>query len=291
MLRSYSFICLSRCLRIIPVFLCFFAAGVFVDQPANAQLKLDITRGNIQAMPVAVPDFVNGLGQVDQLSQNVSRVIVSDLQRSGLFRSIDPASFIDLNANPDTMPRFPDWRVLSAQALAVGRITQEPDGRLRAEFRLWDVFAAKQVAGQRFFTQPENWRRVAHIIADAIYERLTGEKGYFDTRVVFVDETGPKDNRTKRLAIMDQDGANLQYLTSGGDLVLTPRFSPSRQEITYMSYANGRPQVYLLNIDTGQQEVVGNFPGMTFAPRFSPDGQRVVMSLQQEGNANIFLMD
>nr|WP_306269600.1 Tol-Pal system beta propeller repeat protein TolB [Pararhizobium sp. IMCC3301] len=268
-----------------------FALAFAFSTSASAQLKLDITRGNIQPLPIAVPSFVGASGQADQLSQNVSQVIIDDLERSALFRAIDPATFIDQTASPDAVPRFPDWRVLDAQALAVGRITQEADGRISAEFRLWDVFAGKQIAGQRFFTQPDNWRRVAHIIADAIYERLTGEKGYFDTRIVFVDETGPKDNRTKRLAIMDQDGASLQYLTSGGELVLTPRFSPSRQEITYMSYATGNPQVFLLNIDTGQREVVGNFPGMTFAPRFSPDGQRVVMSLQQDGNANIYVMD
>ncbi len=277
-------------LRHAMVLLAVVLAG-FVSTSASAQLQLDITRGNIQALPIAIPSFVGSTGEVDQLSQNVTQVIINDLERSALFRAIDPATYIDQNANPDAMPRFPDWRVLNAQALAVGRIVQEADGRIRAEFRLWDVFGNKQIAGQRFFTQPDNWRRVAHIIADAIYERLTGEKGYFDTRIVFVDETGPKDNRTKRLAIMDQDGASVQYLTSGGDLVLTPRFSPSRQEITYMSYATGRPQVFLLNIDTGQREVVGNFPGMTFAPRFSPDGQRVVMSLQQDGNANIYTMD
>ena len=168
---------------------------------------------------------------------------------------------------------------------------RQGDGRLRAEFRLWDVFAGQQQAGQQYFTTPENWRRIGHIISDAIYERLTGEKGYFDTRVVFVDESGPKDRRVKRLAIMDQDGANVRYLTRGEDLVLTPRFSPSTQEITYMSFGQGDPRVYLLNIETNQREVVGNFPGMTFSPRFSPDGQRVIMSLQQGSNSNLFAMD
>jgi TolB protein len=148
-----------------------------------------------------------------------------------------------------------------------------------------------QQAGQQYFTTPDNWRRIGHIISDAIYERLTGEKGYFDTRVVFIDESGPKERRIKRLTIMDQDGANVRYLTRGDELVLTPRFSPSTQEITYMAFGQGDPRVLLLNIETGQREVVGNFPGMTFAPRFSPDGQRVIMSLQQGSNANLFVMD
>jgi TolB protein len=153
------------------------------------------------------------------------------------------------------------------------------------------VYAAEQLHGQQYVTTPDNLRRIAHIISDAIYQRLTGEQGYFDSRIVFVDESGPKDRRVKRLAIMDQDGANVRYLTRGDDLVLTPRFSPSTQEITYMSYGQGDPRVYLLNIETGQRETVGNFPGMSFAPRFSPDGQRVIFSLSQRGNANIFVMD
>src|SRR4029079_12794802 len=187
--------------------------------------------------------------------------------------------------------RFDDWRTINAQALVTGRITRQPDGRLRAEYRLWDVFAGQQLDGKQYFSTQDNWRRIGHIISDAIYERLTGEKGYFDSRVVFVDENGPKNKRVKRLAIMDQDGANVRYLTRGEDLVLTPRFSPSTQEITYMSYGSSDPRVYLLNIETGQREIVGNIPGMTFSPRFSPDGQRVIMSLQQAANSNLFIMD
>ncbi|MCP4384687.1 MAG: Tol-Pal system protein TolB [Hyphomicrobiales bacterium] len=256
---------------------------------AHAQLELEITRGKIQPVAIAVPPFLAPPGSA--VGVEIAGMISSDLRRSGVFRPLDPATFTERVVSADAVPGFANWRVLNSKALVIGAIEQQPDGRLRTEFRLWDVFGGQQLAGQQFFTSPENWRRVAHIIADAIYERMTGEPGYFDTRIVYVDETGPKDNRVKRLALMDQDGANVRYLTAGRELVLTPRFSPSSQEITYMSYEGGDPRVYLLNIDSGQRQLVGNFPGMTFAPRFSPDGQRVIMSLQQEGNANIFAMD
>jgi TolB protein len=260
-------------------------------RPSLAAPRIAITEGNVQPMPIALPDFIGGTGGDVEGARAVTQVIAGDLQRSGLFAPIDAAAYIEKISNFDTVPRFPDWSAIKAQALVTGRLTRQGDGRLKAEFRLWDVFAGQQLIGNQYTTTAENWRRVAHIIADAVYERLTGEKGYFDTRVVFVDETGPREHRIKRLAIMDQDGANVRYLTRGGELVLTPRFSPSTQEITYMSFGQGDPRVYLLNIDTGQREIVGNFPGMTFSPRFSPDGQRVIMSLQQGGNSNLFVMD
>jgi TolB protein len=258
---------------------------------AAAVVQLDVNQGNFQPMPIAVADFLGGAAGDNETAQGVSQIISGNLKRSGLFAPIDPAAFLEKIASVDAVPRFPDWRTINAQALVTGRITRQSDGRLKAEFRLWDVLAGQQLAGQQYFTTPDNWRRIAHIISDAIYERLTGEKGYFDSRVVFIDETGPPEHRIKRLAIMDQDGANVRYLTRGDELVLTPRFSPSTQEITYMAYGQGDPRVYLLNIETGQREIVGNFPGMSFAPRFSPDGQRVVMSLQEGSNANIFVMD
>nr|WP_245304108.1 Tol-Pal system beta propeller repeat protein TolB [Hoeflea olei] len=263
------------------------AFAVSATAPARALVEIDINRANVEPLPIAISDFVSA----DALGAQISEVVTADLKRSGLFAPIDKAAFIEKVSNPDAAPRFEDWRVINAQALVTGRLVREPDGRLRAEFRLWDTFANQQLSGEQFFTSPENWRRVAHIIADAIYERLTGEKGYFDSRVVFVSESGSKTARQKQLAIMDQDGANVRTLTNANDIVLTPRFSPSRQEITYMSFEGGQPRVYLLQLETGQRELVGNFPGMTFSPRFSPDGQKVIMSLQQDGNANIYTMD
>ena len=258
--------------------------------PARAVVELNITQGTIQPLPIAIADFL-GDGSVDpEVAREISGVVASDLKASGLFLPIDKAAFIEKGVGPDRLPRFEDWRVVNAQALAVGRIGAS-DGRLRAEFRLWDVFAGTQLAGEQFFARPKDARRVGHIIADAIYERITGEKGYFDTRIVFVDESGPKNKRMKRLAIMDQDGSNVKLLTTGQTLVLTPRFSPSTQEITYTSFEGDTPKVYLLNIETGQKEIVGAFPGMTFAPRFSPDGQRIVLSLERDGDTNLFVMD
>ena len=256
--------------------------------PARALVEIDVNKGNIEPLPIALPDFVS----TDGVGAEITAIVAADLKRSGLFAPIDKGAFIEKISNPDQAPRFEDWKVINAQALVTGRVSQEADGRLRAEFRLWDTFAGQQLIGEQFFANKANARRIAHIIADSIYERLTGEKGYFDTRVVFIDESGPKNQRKKRLAIMDQDGANVRYLSDGRSIALTPRFSPNRQEITYMSYESGQPQVYLLQIETGQRELVGNFPGMTFAPRFSPDGQKVIMSLlRDDGNSNIFAMD
>jgi len=263
---------------------------VALSAPAHAVVELDITQGTIQPLPIAIPDFA-GDGSIDPgTAIEISNVVASDLRSSGLFIPIDQAAFIERGVGTDDVPRFEDWRVVNAQALVVGRIGNA-GGRLQAEFRLWDVLSGQQLAGEQFFSRPDDARRVGHIIADAIYERITGETGYFDTRIVFVDESGPKNRRMKRLAIMDQDGHNVRLLTTGQSLVLTPRFSPSTQEITYMSYEGATPKVYLLNIETGQKEIVGAFPSMTFAPRFSPDGQRIVMSLEQGGNSNLYAMD
>jgi TolB protein len=269
------------------------ASGLILGRTRDAfgQAHVTVTGGEVAPLPIAIPNFVAGTPADGEVGVGVAQVITNNLKRSGLFAPIDPAAFIEKVTNIDTPPQFANWKTVNAQALVTGRMTRQGDGRLKAEFRLWDVATGQQLTGQQYFTSPEYWRRIAHIISDQIYERMTGEKGYFDSRVVFVDESGPAEHRIKRLALMDQDGANVQYLTKGADLVLTPRFSPSTQEITYMEFGQGDPRVYLRNIETGQTEIVGNFPGMSFSPRFSPDGQRVIMSLQQGGNSNLFVMD
>jgi TolB protein len=259
---------------------------------ARAELRVDVTKGTMDPIPIAVTDFVPMDASGDQFAFDIPKVISNNLKNTGLFRMVNPQSFIQDPMSMQTQIRFAEWKAINAQALVNGTVTKLPDGRTRVEFRLFDVFGQTQLTGMAYMTTPQNWRRIAHIISDEIYKRLTGERGYFDSRIVYVAESGPALKRVKRLAIMDQDGANQRYLTSGQALVLTPRFSPSTQTITYLSYGtNNKPRVYIYDLETGRQEVVGDFPGMTFAPRFSPDGQRVAMSLSQNGNSDIYTMN
>ncbi|MDR3424126.1 MAG: Tol-Pal system beta propeller repeat protein TolB [Alphaproteobacteria bacterium] len=262
-----------------------------IAQPAYADVHVDITQGTPQPIPIAIPSFFGADGNEAQYGRDIAQVVSDDLVRSGLFSAVDPRSFVQDASSLLVQPHFADWRVLNAQVLVVGKVAAQTDGRLKVEFRLWDVFSEQQMTGLAYFTVPGNWRRVAHIVADAIYKRITGEDGYFDTRIVYISESGPATNRIKRLAIMDQDGANSRILSDGRAMVLTPRFSPTMQQITYMAYYNNRPRVYLFNIDTGAQTVLGNFDHMTFAPRFSPDGHGVVFGLSDGSDSNIYAMD
>jgi len=266
---------------------------------SSALVEVDITRGNLDPLPIAVSPLYVEPGSEDikindklikNIGDEIAKVIEVNFKRSGLFNPLKKDSFVQ---NPDiahAKPRFEDWRLIKAQALVTGKVTISND-KLRTEFRLWDVVAAKEMLALAFSTTPDNWRRVAHIISDKIYQRLTGEEGYFDTRIIYVSESGKKTQRYKKLAIMDQDGANVKYLTLGNELVLTPRFSPTNQLVTYLSYFRNLPRVYLLDIETGVQEVVGDFPGMTFAPRFSPDGKKIIMSFAKDGNSDIYTMN
>lgn len=264
--------------------LCALTAAVLA-QPARAEIEVNVNRGDVQPLPIAVPAFGGG-----QVGGDISQVIAANLQRSGLFRPLDPASFIEKDLTANVQPRFGDWKTINAQALVNGQVTVE-GGKLRVDFRLWDVFAEQQLLGLQFTASPESWRKVAHKISDAVYERLTGEKGYFDTRVVFVAESGGRGKVVKRLAIMDQDGANPSYLTSGDSIVMTPRFSANSQEITYMSLRPDSATVYLFNLESGRRESLGSFQGMVFAPRFSPDGGKVAFSVERGGNSDIYVMN
>jgi TolB protein len=268
----------------------FGLLAAFSPPAAHAQLVIDINKANLQPLPIAIPALNAPAGNA--AGGDISRVVTGDLQRSGLFRPLDPNSFLERNLDVNVQPRFSDWKTIGSQALINGQVTVDADGKLLVDVRLWDVVNEKAIGeGQRFTSTPENWRRVAHRIADMVYERLTGEKGYFDTRIVFVSESGPKTKRIKRLTIMDQDGANPSFLTNGSSTVMTPRFSSSSQEITYMALTESASNVYLFNIETGRQETLGRFAGMVFAPRFSPDGSKVAFSVEKRGNSDVYVMD
>ena len=275
----------------VSVFFAFCFAAWVLPLKVFADLRIDITKGNFEPIPIAITDIAGSSVEASKFGVDVSKIIAADLERSGLFKPIDKKAFIELNADIQMLPRFGDWRVINAQALVQVHAQMVPDGRIRVEYRLWDVLAEREMVARAYSTIPSNWRRAAHMIADEIYKRLTGENGYFDTRIVYISESGPPTRRVKRLAIMDQDTANHEFLTDGSSTVLTPRFSPTHQEITYFSYYGNTPRVYIFNIDTGRQEILGDFPGMTFAPRFSPDGRKVIMSMARNGNTEIYVMN
>jgi TolB protein len=272
---------------------------ILIPIKAFALIEVDITRGNLSPLPVAVsPLSIDKVSKENfekllkkkNIGSEISIIVENNLKQTGLFNPLNKDAFLQKPDIAHLKPRFEDWALIKAQVLITGKVSFVNE-KLRVEFRLWDVLAGKEIMALAFTTVPTNWRRVGHIITDKVYETLTGEKGYFDTRVIYVAEEGPKTNRIKKLAIMDQDGFNTKYLTLGNELVLTPRFNPTNQMVTYLSYFRNLPRVYLLDIETGTQEVVGDFPGMTFAPRFSPDGKKIIMSFAMDGNSEIYTMD
>lgn len=256
---------------------------------AKAELEFSINQGQAKALPIAVQNFYTESGAYSDMAKNMPGIITANLERSGLFDPIPGNAFVQtVSSVNQNGVRFDEWRALNTQGLVTGKIIEKSDGKARVEFRLWDVLSEKQLTGMAYTVTQDNWRRVSHIIADEIYNRLTGEEGYFDSRIVYISESGPTTDRKKRLAIMDQDGHNHKFLTSGNYLVLTPRFSPTEQKIAYMSYESRMPRVYLYDLISGARELLGDFPGMTFAPRFSPDGKKVVMSQAINGNTDLY---
>ena len=267
-----------------------FAVALCFSAPAQAQLKVSVTEGQSNPLPIAVTDPTSSSADAAGVGRDIMRVVAADLERSGLFRPIDRSAFIEQITSGNAIPRFGDWRAINAQGLITASVSADASN-IRIAFRLWDVYGEQQVAGKEFNTSRANWRRVGHLIADEIYSRLTGESGYFDTRVVYVAESGPAKRRVKRLAIMDQDGENHKFLTDGRSLVLTPRFSPDSQDILYMSYSGKSPRVFLRDLQTGREESLGRFDGMSFAPRYASSGGQMVMSIARDGNTEIYGMD
>jgi len=269
--------------RLIAVFTLLTA---FLAGPAQAQLQLRIGGGNFQPMPIAIADF----GGDPSLAGLVSGVVTNNLRRSGYFTPLEHGRFPE-QPNFDAAPNFEKWRATGLQGLVTGRVVREA-GRVKVEFRLWDVTSGQQMTGQQYGTDAANVRRTGHLISDAVYTKITGLGPWFDSRIAFVDETGPKENRRKRLMVMDQDGANVRAITSGEMSVVAPRYSPATQDIAFMAQANGhQPRVQMINLETGSRQALGNVDSMSASPRFSPDGRKIVMSVQQGGNADIVTMD
>ena len=268
----------------------FFALLIFFSFSVKSELRIDITQGNLNPIPVAILEFNSSNSESKEISSNINIVISNNLERSGLFSILPKKIFFNTSLPFEKKPNFEDWKITTAQGLVHGKLDLRNE-KINIEFRLWDVLSQKQMVAQKLSTEKSNWRRIAHVISDIIYQRITGESGYFDSRLVYISESGPKSNRKKRLAIIDQDGANHKFLTDGSYLALTPRFSPAAQEVAYLSYNNTIPRIFLLDLNTGKQKILGDFPGMTFSPRYSPDGKKLVMSLAKNGNTDIYEMN
>jgi TolB protein len=272
------------------------ALALLLPAPVLAQegpLRITITDGVIEPLPVAIPAFVARNAAAQDLAGDITRVIAADLVNTGLFREIPADAHISRVSAFEAPVQWADWKAVNAQALITGSVLVEPDGRLVVQFRLFDVFSERPLGdGLQFVGTADSWRRMAHKVADAAYARITGEGPYFDSKVVFVSETGPKDARQKQLAIMDYDGANVQFLTSTDDIVLAPRLSPDGRRIIYTSYETGFPRVTVLDVETLQRRTLGDQnSNMSFAPRFSPDGTRAVYSAEVAGNTDLYLLD
>lgn len=254
---------------------------------ARAELKVDIVAGATEPISIAVQKFEVADGVRKKDAATIRQVIEDDLKRTGLFRIVDHNAFPEY-VKMDGLPNFQSWDAIKTKVLVQAELTSEPDDRYRLSFFVWDIAGREQIEAQSLVASKKSVRRLAHIMADAIYERLTGEVGYFDTQIVFIAETGPVNKRVKRMAIMDQDGYGMRYLSDENAFVMSPHFSPNMQTIVFLSYYNDDPMVWTLDLDTGEQRRLGQFGGMNFAPRFSPDGTKVAISLVKNGITHIY---
>jgi TolB protein len=268
--------------------LLYFTLSITSATSASAIVYIDINKGNIQPQPIAINNFLGTQAEAMDLGTDISRVLSHDLERSGLFRPIDHAAFIEHLKGSHVVPKFSSWRQINANHVVSGGVSIKANHEIEVEFRLWDIYSEQQIAAYSHTIAEKEWRRVAHRIADQIYKRLTGEEGYFDTQITYIAESGPTLKRIRKLAVMDQDGENHRFLTDGRNLVLTPRFSPSSKQISYLSYANRKPRVYIMEKDTGRERALGDFPGMSFAPRFSNGGNVALISVAERGATNIY---
>lgn len=266
---------------LLSLFAVFFMLG-----GARAELKVDIIAGASKPIPIAVQK-IEAEPNLRKDADVIRAVVENDLKTTGLFHIISHDAFPEY-VTTEQLPNFQLWTAIKTQVLVQGKLSETEAGLYKLEFYVWDIDGKEQIEAQSLVASKKSVRRLAHIMADAIYERLTGEYGYFDTQIVFIAESGPVYHRVKRMAIMDQDGHGMRYLSDENVFVMSPHFSPNMQTIVFLSFYNDDPMVWTLDLDTGQQQRLGQFGGMNFAPRFSPDGTRVALSLVKKGITHIY---
>ncbi len=281
--RQFGIALLLRCLAFALIVLVVWARGSSASAQSQEGIELPVR--------IAIPTFSSDATETEEWAERIAGVLAADLARSQAFVPLEQTALVRERVSLNALPGFSDWRATNAKALLVGRVASAPGGRLRLAIRLWDVASGTQRIGAQYYALRQHWRRLAHVAADAVYSELTGAPGYFDTRIAFIEQRNDVEPPVTRLAVMDQDGRNLEYLTDGMPPALSPQFSPVAQQLIYVEETNGAPQLVLRDLHRGITETVGRFPGLTAAPRFAPDGHRVVMSLRRGGNANLYEID